>query len=112
MVLAHFGGPRGVPEASWAGLGASREALGSVLGPLGLVLGGLGASWWRRGASWRRLGPSWGELGRALGPSRVNPGGSRGRLGSAPRAHGWRGAFGPGLTGQPRTRREADFHPL
>ena len=83
MFLEHFRGPRGVPEASWRGLGASWEALGGVLGPLGPVLGGLGASWWCREASWRRLGPSWADLGRALGRHGwilERPGGVRGAL--------------------------------
>ena len=88
MFLEHFRGPRGVPEASWRGLGASWEAPGGVLGAFGPVLGGPGASWWRRAASWRRLGPSWADLGRALGRHGwilERPGGGPG---TAPRGQG------------------------
>ena len=108
----------GVPGASWGDpgevLGRPGGLLGpfgGILGPLGPVLGSLGASWWRRGASWRPLGPSWAELERALGPSKVDPGGSRGRPERLPPPKGGEGSVNPGPTALPAPRREADFHP-
>ena len=112
MFLEHFRGPRGVPEASWRGLGASWEALGGVLGPLGPVLGDLGASWWRREASWRRLGPSWADLGRALGRHGWILGRPGGVQGALPGPRGGPRYITHALTAVPGTRRELHFRPL
>ena len=106
-----FESPRGVPEASWRGLGASWEALGGVLGPLQgpawEILVPLGGAVRRLGAVLARLGRSlnepWGCHGRIL----ESPGGP---LGALPGLRGGEDGLG-GLTLVPGTQRKANLRP-